>query len=325
MNFKKVKSLLIVSSTILITSACTLPGLGDVSSGERESITVAGQVSTEGTILTYIVQQMVEHYLDTNAEVIINLGTSSMVHQAMLQEDANIGAAKYTGTSLTGELGVDAIKDPDEALEVVVEGFDEEFNMEWFPTYGFANTYAFMVTQEVADEYGFEKISDVADHASELTAGVDSSWLSREGDGYDGFVEEYGFDFGEIYPMQIGLVYDAVEAGEMDIVLGYSTDGRIASYDLVVLEDDLNFFPPYDTSPVANFEVLDDYPELENILLKLEGQISPEQMQELNYIADDMLIEPAIVAETFLEANNYFEDLEPHVEVQGGQNNGIDN
>lgn len=319
MSFKKISKILSTTLSVGLLSACTLPGLGDVGTGDQETITVAGQASTEGTILTYLIQDMVNHYFDTDAQVIINLGTSSMVHQAMLQEDANIGAAKYTGTSLTGELNVDPIKDPDLAFDVVQEGFAEEFDIAWFPTYGFANTYAFMVTQEVAEEYGFEKISDVEEYADELTAGVDSSWLAREGDGYDGFVEEYGFDFGQIYPMQIGLVYDAVEAGEMDIVLGYSTDGRIASYDLVVLEDDKNFFPPYDASPAANFEVLEDYPELSNVLLKLEQQISPEQMQELNYIADDMLIEPAIVAQEFLRANNYFEDVEPYVEPQGGQ------
>lgn len=319
MNLKKYLKVIPAGLSALLLSACTLPGLGDVSTGDQETITVAGQATTEATILTYLVQDMVNHYFDTDAQVIINLGASSMVHQAMLQNDANIGAAKYTGTSLTGELNVDAIKDPDKAFDVVQEGFAEEFDIAWFPTYGFANTYAFMVTQDVAEEYGFEKISDVQDHADELTAGVDSSWLAREGDGYDGFVEEYGFDFGEIYPMQIGLVYDAVEAGEMDIVLGYSTDGRIASYDLVVLEDDKNFFPPYDASPAANFEVLQDYPGLEEVLLKLEEQISPEQMQELNYIADDMLIEPAIVAQEFLKANNYFEDVEPYVEPQGGE------
>jgi len=171
-----------------------------------------------------------------------------------------------------------------------------------------------MVTEEVAEEYGFETISDVAPYADELTAGVDSSWMAREGDGYQGFTEEYGFEFGDIYPMQIGLVYDAVETGDMDIVLGYSTDGRIASYDLVVLEDDLNFFPPYDASPSANQDILAAHPELSDILLKLEGTINDETMQQLNYIADDMLLEPATVAEMFLEENNYFEDKEPYVE-----------
>lgn len=74
-------------------------------------------------------------------------------------------------------------------------------------------------------------------------AGVDTSWITRKGDGYEGFKEEYGFAFDSILPMQIGLVYDAVAAGKMDIVLGYSTDGRIGSYDLVMLEDDKRFFP----------------------------------------------------------------------------------
>lgn len=63
--------------------------------------------------------------------------------------------------------------------------------------------------------------------------------------------EKYGFDFKRTRPMQIGLVYDALNTGKMDVVLGYTTDGRIASYDLVVLEDDLNFFPPYDASPLV--------------------------------------------------------------------------
>ena len=105
----------------------------------------------------------------------------------------------------------------------------------------------------------------------------------------------------------------------MDIVLGYSTDGRIASYYLEVLEDDLNFFPPYDASPAVNQDLLEDYPELNEIMLKLEEKISPEQMQEMNYIADDMLIEPAIVAQTFLQEHNYFEDAEPYLEPQGGE------
>lgn len=319
MNMKKITKLVMLSMLGLFTSACTLPGLGEVSTGEKDPIIIAGQGTTEGTILTYILQGMVEHYIDTQAETIINLGTSSMVHQAMLQGDANVASAKYTGTSVTGELLLDPITDPEEALTTVVEGFDEEFDIEWLPSYGFANTYAFMVTKELADEYGLEKISDVEEYASELTAGVDSSWLSREGDGYDGFVQQYGFGFGTIYPMQIGLVYDAVETGDMDIVLGYSTDGRIASYDLVVLEDDLGFFPPYDASPAVNQDLLADYPQLEDIFLKLEDQISPAQMQELNYIADDMLIEPTIVAREFLKANNYFEDAEPFVEPEGGE------
>ena len=107
--------------------------------------------------------------------------------------------------------------------------------------------------------------------------------------------------------MQIGLVYDAVEAGKMDIVLGYSTDGRIASYDLVMLEDDRPFFPPYDAAPVVDNKVLADTPHLKEALNKLGHTISTENMQELNYEADNNLVEPSVVAQRFLQENHYFE------------------
>ncbi|WP_347298299.1 osmoprotectant ABC transporter substrate-binding protein [Dolosigranulum savutiense] len=316
---KKIKYILL-ASMVLILSACSLPGLGSSESAD-EQIVLVSQVTTESQIMAHVVAQMIEHYIDTEVDQITNMGSAPMMHQAIMSGDANIAGAFYTGTALTGELGREPESDPDKALELVREGFREEFDMKWLPSYGFANTYAFMVTQEIADEYGFEKISDVAEYADELVAGVDTTWLSRKGDGYEGFVTEYDFEFGTVYPMQIGLVYDAVESGEMDIVLGYSTDGRISSYDLVVLEDDLNFFPPYDASPVPTYEILETHPELENILLKLHEAIDVELMQRMNYIADDLMIEPTRVAEEFLKENNYFEEKAPYVEPigKGGQ------
>lgn len=306
---------LAVLPTVLL-AGCGLPGLGGNTSGE--GITVAGVTSTEGRIMSYVVEGMIEHYMDDmDVHVINNLGSSTVSHQALVNSDANIAGVKYTGTSLTGELGVDPITDPEQALEVVVEGFDEEFDMKWFPSYGFANSFAFMVSQETAEEYDLQTVSDLEPHAAEMVAGVDNSWMERQGDGYAAFLDTYGFDFSRVFPMQIGLVYDALQAGEMDVVLGYSTDGRIASYDLVVLEDDRQLFPPYDASPLATHELLENHPEVNEILLKLEGTISDEQMQQMNYEADNNLKEPQVVAQEFLEANNYFEDKE--VSVEGGE------
>lgn len=315
-KLKTKKSFLLSLVSAGVLAGCALPGLGS-GSGE-EGITVAGVTSTEGLIMSYVVEGMIEHYMDDmDVQVINNLGSSTVSHQALLNGDANIAGVKYTGTSLTGELGEDPITDPEKALEVVVEGFDEKFDQKWFPSYGFANSYAFMVTKETAEEYGLEKISDLEPYALEMNAGVDNSWIEREGDGYDAFLDTYGFDFNRVYPMQIGLVYDALQAGSMDIILGYSTDGRIASYDLVVLEDDLQLFPPYDASPLATNEILEAYPELEGILLRMEGMISEEQMQEMNYEADNNLKEPQVVAEEFLKENNYFEDESSNTE--GGE------
>ncbi|AGY81513.1 osmoprotectant ABC transporter substrate-binding protein [Carnobacterium inhibens] len=312
---KKIQRIAALFMAAIVLSSCSLPGLG--SGFNEEGITITGGSTTEQQIIGYIVEGMIEHYIDIDAQIVNNLGSSSLNHQALVGGDANVAAIKYTGTSLTGELGRDPITDPEKALELVVDGFAAEFNQKWFPTYGFANTYAFMVTQELADQYNLVTISDLEDVAGELNAGVDSSWIQREGDGYAAFLDTYGFDFNRVYPMQIGLVYNALQAGEMDVVLGYSTDGRIKSYDLVVLEDDKQLFPPYDASPVATFEVLEAYPELNKVLSKLQNSITDEKMQELNYISDNNLIEPKVVADDFLKENNYFESVE--VNEGGGE------
>lgn len=297
---RRLKWIVFICSIMLILSAC--------SSGKDETIKIATVTTTESAIMGNMVKLMIEHYTDENVQMINNLGSSVVVHQAMLNGDANISATRYTGTDLTGALGQEAIKDPEEAMKKVQELFQKDYDQTFFDSYGFANTYAFMVSKETAKKYNLKKVSDLRKVADKMQAGVDTSWMNRPGDGYKAFVKEYGFDFNKVYPMQIGLVYDAVEAGKMDVVLGYTTDGRISSYDLVVLEDDLNFFPPYDCSPLATNELLKMHPEVKKILEKLVDKVSTEEMQKLNYESDNNLLEPAVVAQRFLEKHNYFDD-----------------
>ncbi|MER2062190.1 MAG: osmoprotectant ABC transporter substrate-binding protein [Aerococcus urinaeequi] len=312
-------SVVAVLSTIILT-ACSLPGLGGSS---ENGISIVSGSTTERQILGYLVEGMVNHYTDATTNIIPNLGSSTMNHQALETGDANVSAVNYTGTSLTGELGMEAETDPEVALETVISEFDSQYDMHWYtPGYGFANTYAFMVRREDAEEYGLETVSDLEEYADEFSVGVDTSWLNREGDGYNAFKEIYGFEFSELYPMTIGLVYSAVSSGEVDVVLGYSTDGRIISEDLVVLEDDKRLFPPYDGAAVVTNEAREQYPELDGIFQKLANTISDETMQELNFQSDQYLLEPQVVAERFLEENNYFEDAEPFIEPVSQDNLG---
>src|SRR5699024_10976903 len=119
-----------------------------------------------------------------------------------------------------------------------------------------------------------ETFSDLKDIAEDMKFGVDTSWLERKGeDGYEAFKEEYGFEFGKTYPMEIGLVYDALKNNEVDVTLAYSTDPRIDPYNLVILEDDKNFFPPYDACPVIDQDLLDDHPDVEDAIKPLIGKI----------------------------------------------------
>lgn len=289
---------------VMLLSGCSLPGLGGAS---QDTIKVGAQSITESEILANMIAQLIEHDTDLNTALVKNLGSNYVQHQAMLGGDIDISATRYSGTDLTSTLGMEAEKNPEKALNIVQKEFDKRFKYKWFDSYGFDNTYAFTVTKKFAEKEHVNTVSDLKKNASEYKLGVDNAWLKRKGDGYKGFVSTYGFEFGTTYPMQIGLVYDAVKNEKMDAVLAYSTDGRIKAYDLKILEDDKQFFPPYDCSPVIPEKVLKEHPELEGIINKLIGKIDTETMQELNYEVDGKLKEPSVVAKEFLEKHHYFD------------------
>ncbi|WP_251421073.1 osmoprotectant ABC transporter substrate-binding protein [Lactococcus muris] len=271
-------------------------------------ITVNGGVTSESQIIGNMIVQLLEHDTDYKVKFLNNLVSAQVNHVAMERGELGISSVRYTGTDLVTTLGRETVKDADQALEVVQNEFSERFNQEWYPSYGFANEFTFMVTKETAEKYQLSKVSDLQKHASNLTLGVDSGWFEREGDGYQAFTEAYNMSFKKVFPMQVGLLYDALNADNFDVIVGYSTDGRISSHELVMLEDDRQFFPPYTCSPVVDKELYEKYPQLSSVLRKLEGKISTETMQELNYQSDGELIEPEIVAQRFLEKHNYFEE-----------------
>ncbi|MDM5340356.1 osmoprotectant ABC transporter substrate-binding protein [Fictibacillus enclensis] len=303
---KSVKRLTIVAAVmaVLCLSGCSLPGL----SGPAKNTIAIGTLGTsESQIMGNMVRLMIEHDSDLKVNMVNNLGSSTVQHQAMMNGDVDITATRYTGTDLAGALGMEPVKDPKKALKVVQREFQKRYDQTWFDSYGFANSYAFTVTKELAEKENLHTVSDLEKHAQNLKLGVDNAWLKQKGDGYKGFTEKYGFEFGKTYPMQIGLVYQAAAEGKMDVVLAYTTDGRIKSYNLKVLEDDKQFFPPYDCSLVARNEVLKEHPELKGKLEKLSGKIDTETMQKMNFEADGKKKEPSIIAKEFLEKHNYFE------------------
>ncbi|HEH2820879.1 TPA: osmoprotectant ABC transporter substrate-binding protein [Staphylococcus aureus] len=305
---KKIKYILVVFVlSLTVLSGCSLPGLGSKST--KNDVKITALSTSESQIISHMLRLLIEH--DTHGKIkptlVNNLGSSTIQHNALINEDANISGVRYNGTDLTGALKEAPIKDPKKAMIATQQGFKKKFDQTFFDSYGFANTYAFMVTEETAKKYHLETVSDLAKHSKDLRLGMDSSWMNRKGDGYEGFKKEYGFDFGTVRPMQIGLVYDALNSEKLDVALGYSTDGRIAAYDLKVLKDDKQFFPPYAASAVATNELLRQHPELKTTINKLTGKISTSEMQRLNYEADGKGKEPAVVAEEFLKKHHYFD------------------
>lgn len=300
---KRFSWLALLLALVLSFTSCAFPGLGG---NARSQIVIAAGNTTERQILAYLIQGMIQKHTQIKSSIINNLGSTFLIHTAMVNGNVNVCSGMYSGTSLTGELGMPPETDSEKALKIVQEEYHRRYQRKWYDSYGFANTYAFMVSRKFAEENHIKKVSDLQRLKDAVKVGIDSAWLNRPGDGYSGFKEKYGYGFSKLYPMEIALVYSAIQNGNMDVVLGYSTDGRINSYDLVLLEDDQKLFPAYDCAPVATEAIVKKYPELDQILTVLSGKITSEQMQAMNRRSDEDLVEPKNVAREFLEKNHYF-------------------
>lgn len=306
---KHVRKYLLVFLILLLVvplSGCQLPGL-PAEQGNKGTIKITALNTTESQIIANIISQLIEHDTNLKTTVVNNLGSSPLEHQALLRKNADIEAAAYSGDQLTTVLGLPASKDPKVASNTVRKQLKKRYDQTYMPSFGFSDTYSFMVKPSTAKKYGLNNVSDLKKVENNFSLGTAADWPNRKGDGYRDFSRDYGITFNTIRPMNIGLVYSALQKGEMDTVLGYSTDGRIDSYHLKLLNDDKHFFPPYNSSMVVNNYVLREHPQLKPVLHKLDGKIGIHQMRSMNYQVDNELLEPSVVAHQFLAQNNYFE------------------
>jgi osmoprotectant transport system substrate-binding protein len=150
---------------------------------------------------------------------------------------------------------------------------------------------------------GLSKLSDLAAHAPQMRLGVGYEFLERA-DGFPGLAKTYGLKFAASPTvMDLGLLYRALEAKQVDIVAGSNTDGMIAALGLVVLQDDKNYFPPYDAVPIVRPDALRNTPGMRAALEQLSGRINTEDMRRMNYAIDGRKQDAADVARDFLTAS----------------------
>ena len=253
---------------------------------------------TEQLILGELLAQLIEAHTTLQVERKFNLGGTVICHQALVRGDIDL-YPEYTGTALTAILKLPTLGEPDEVLAIVRREYRLRFQCEWLEPFGFNNTYAIAVRRKDAEKFGWQKISDLKPVAPKLKAGFTSEFRERP-DGYPGLKRVYGFGFGQVVDMDPALMYQALARGNVDVICAFATDGRIPAYDLLILEDDRKFFSPYHAAPVIRMEVLQNFPELRQVLNLLAGAISDETMQRLNYEVDENKRSPKEVAREFL-------------------------
>lgn len=266
--------------------------------GTKPNVVVSSKSFSESMILAHMMADLIEAKTDLSVERRFCLGGTMICHGALESGEVDL-YPEYTGTALTAVLHEPATSDPVEVFDTVAAAYHEQFAVKVLPPLGINNTYAIAVRSSEAKKKGWTRISDLRAGAEEMMAGWTSEFAERP-DGYPGLVKHYGFEFGEAVDFDASLMYEAASKGEVDVIAAYSTDGRIDAYDLVLLEDDQHFFPPYYAVPVVREATLERYPQLEEVLNLLAGRLDNETMQRLNYEVDGHKRSPREVAREFL-------------------------
>lgn len=290
---------------LCLLSAAVLTGI--CGCGEKEAIKIASKPMTEQYILTEIIAQMIEAETDYEVEITKGVGGGTTnIHPALAKGEFDL-YPEYTRTAWLNVLKKEEMeKDNDKLYEQLLKEYDE-MGLTWTGLYGFSNTYGLAVRQETAEQYGLSTYSDLATASGELIFGGNPDYIELE-TGYPRLCKAYGMTFKDTNQMEIALKYEALKNGEVDVINAFTTDAQLAANQLVLLADDQVFFETFDAGTVVRKDALKDYPELEGILKKLNGMISAEEMQQMNYAVEVEGKEDKEVAREFLEEKGLLGD-----------------
>ncbi|MCM3636289.1 glycine/betaine ABC transporter substrate-binding protein [Sporosarcina luteola] len=292
---KKFISLLLIAVVASMLTGCIFI--------EEDSLTLGSRNNTESIILSHVMGQLIENKTDIKVIYKENLGGSNVVWNAMLNGNIDV-VPDYTGTIVVNYYHEEP-GNAEETLEMTRRLVGED-GIIAFNTFGFNNTYTLALDESKAEELGVVTFSDFAAYSEDFTLGAVFEFIDRP-DGLPGFSKEYGLKFKNVKGMDHGIMYRSINAGEVDVINSYTTDGQLQEFDLRVLEDDKSYFPPYHALPLVRKETLKEYPEIEAVLKQLEGMINEEAMQKMNAKVDNdgMMVER--VAEEFLVESGLIE------------------
>jgi len=267
----------IVAGLILVLAGC----------GSRtHTIRVGSKNFTEQVVLGEIIAQHLENRLHEKVARSLNLGGTLLAQQALINREIDL-YPEYSGTALAMVLKA--------SRGVDLQGeYSRRFHLAWLAPLGIDNTFAMVVKGNT----GLKTLSDAARLTWTLGVGYE---FERRADGLAALKSTYGMEFkGSPKTMDLGLLYKAIELGQVDMIAANATDGMLAKGDLKVLEDDRHAFPPYQVSIVAREALLGERPEVRAALEELSGKFTNAKMQELNYLVDVEHKGVAGVAEGFL-------------------------
>lgn len=286
------------------TIACLIPTLllcaCGVSNSERP-ITVGSKNFTEQVVLGEIIAQHLESRLHRKVERRLNLGGTLLAHQALLSGQIDL-YPEYTGTAISAILKhTGPIPDAAALLSEVRAEYQRRSQVEWLDPLGIDNGFAMIVRGPEARQRHLESLSDAARTPRPWKLGAGYEFEQRA-DGLAALKTSYQLRFdGAPRTMDLGLLYQALEQQQVDMIAANATDGLLSKLDLRVLTDDRHAFPPYQVCIAAREDRLRQIPGLKAALLELSGKFDNQKMQKLNYQVDGEHHPAAVVAAQFLK------------------------
>lgn len=273
----------------------------------KKDVVVGSSNFPEQVVLGHMFSDLIEH--DTNLKVSRELGFSGGPFTFAALQSKNIDMMiDYSGSAYLTYFH-NKMQEEDTAkvmLEKIKVQALNEYDIYASDSIGFNNTYSFAITKEIAQKYNLKTMSQLAKISNELRFVSTLAFMQRD-DAWIGANKTYNFNFKSMSTAENTMRYQAIGSNQADVIEVYTTDGLINKYELVVLEDDKNFFAPYDAFFMANNDILKKYPELKTVMDKMTNAIDEESMIKMNARVTVDGIEPAIVARDFLEENNWFE------------------
>ncbi len=253
---------------------------------------------TEQVVLGELLAQEIEAQSHLKVERRFYLAGSYICQQALVSGriDAYV---EYTGTALTAILKQPVDRDPARVLDTVRSLYSSRYNIVVAPPLGFENTFAMVIRGEDARALHVNKLSEAAQYTPQWRLGVGYEFEQRP-DGLRGLSVAYGLKFAAApRTMDLGLLYRALNAHQVDMIAANSTDGPIQEFGLTVLEDDRHYFPPYQAVPLVRSEALARWPQIQTALNALAGKITADDMRAMNEAVDIQHRDPAEVVREF--------------------------
>lgn len=294
----------ILAFTLALAAVLSLSACGKSPAANAGPVKIATKPMTEQYILGEMLGLIIE---DAGYEVEITKGIgggTNNIHPAMEKGEFDL-YPEYTSSGWVMVLDHDAAGvDDAEMFDSLKSEYQEKFGMTWVGLYGFNNTFAIAVREEAAQQYNLKTTSDLAAVAGELNFGGNPDYIERA-DGFPLLAETYGLEFKSVSDIDIGLKYQALQNGDIDVTNAFTTDAQLGgqSVPLVTLEDDKHLQVNYFCSTVVRQDALEKYPGLEEALMKMDGLLSDSEMARLNYLVEVEGADEKETARSFLVEN----------------------